>query len=51
MQAIFNAKLLIVALNALNLFKIYAKFNAKCLISTLKLTQYCKSGVESIEYM
>ena len=59
----FNAKYVRLALNALNLCKIYAKFNAKYVRSTLKFNakyvrstpkfnaNLCKIGVECVEFM
>ena len=59
----FNAKYVRLALNALNLCKIYAKFNAKYVRSTLKFNakyvrstpkfnaKLCKIGVECVEFM
>ena len=59
----FNAKYLRLALNALNLCKIYAKFNAKYVRSTLKFNakyvkstpkfnaKLCKIDVECVEFM
>ena len=59
----FYAKYVRLALNALNLCKIYAKFNAKYVRSTLKFNakyvrstpkfnaKLCKIGVECVEFM
>ena len=59
----FHAKYVRLALNALNLCKIYGKFNAKYVRSTLKFNakyvrstpkfngKLCKSGVECVEFM